>query len=67
MSATYLTECSECGRTTSRAYAKKHQGRCRSCSEPEKLRHPIRNERMLESGWLAYAREEGHYDLPDNY
>lgn len=26
---------------------------------------PTRNERIIDSGWQAYAREEGHYDHGD--
>lgn len=62
--APYLTTCRCCGRTTSRQYAGKHDGLCKACAEPDNAsgRTPTRNERIVESGYDAYAREEGHYD-----
>ncbi len=62
----YLTTCADCGAFTSRKYARDHAGRCKSCAEPEPARNvPTRNERIIDAGFDAYAREEGHYDLPD--
>jgi len=63
----YLTKCNTCGSNTSRVYARKHAGRCKACAEPGAERRPTRNQRIIDAGWQAYAREEGHYDLPDNY
>lgn len=60
----FLTSCRDCGSTTSKAYARQHEGLCKSCAEPGS-RTPTRNERILEHGYQAYAREEGHYDHPD--
>jgi hypothetical protein len=63
----YLTIC-KCGRTTSRAYARAHNGDCKACAEhnmaPAKAprEEDSRNARIIDSGWQAYAREEGHHD-----
>jgi hypothetical protein len=62
----FLTACSSCGATTSRAYARGHNGACKACTEGVNSR-PTREQRILEHGYQAYAREEGHYDTPDNY
>jgi hypothetical protein len=66
----YLTRCG-CGRQTSRAYARKNGGKCKACVHPEQ-REQIeasaaerRNATIIDYGYYAYAREEGHYDLPD--
>ncbi len=69
MNNQYLIRCNKCGSNTSRAYARKHQGQCKQCADPGAVvRHsPTRNERIIDSGWQAYAREEGHYDIPDSY
>jgi hypothetical protein len=29
--------------------------------------YPTRQARIIDHGWDAYAREEGHYDIPDSY
>lgn len=61
----YLTNCTSCNGVTSRKYAKEHGGHCKSCADPDttsRSSHPTRNERLLESGFEAYAREEGYYD-----
>lgn len=64
----YMVRCS-CGRVTSKSYARKHGGKCKECVEPGSTRPSEsaerRNARLIDSGWEAYAREEGHYDLPD--
>lgn len=59
----FLTQCCECGRPTSKAYAAKHNGQCKACAEPEK--QVSREALIIDSGWQAYAREEGHYDHGD--
>lgn len=57
-----------CGAKTSRKYAREHGGRCKRCvtgvsaAEQRERRTPTRDERILEHGYAAYAREEGHYD-----
>jgi hypothetical protein len=64
----FLTTCL-CGRKTSKTYARAHGGKCKACVtgvEPAKSEtSEQRNARMIDSGYQAYAREEGHYDLPD--
>lgn len=59
--------CKHCLRMTSRKYAREHNGLCKLCAEPEVAlleRRPerTREQRILEHGWQAYAREEGHYE-----
>ena len=60
----YLIACAVCGGTTSKKYSRAHDGQCKRCAEPT-ANVPTRNERIIEHGYDAYAREEGHYDLPD--
>jgi len=66
----FLIGCASCGAHTSRAYARTHEGKCKACftgiprqDREETAEH--RNARIIDSGWQAYAREEGHYDGPD--
>ena len=66
----FLVLCNRCSGNTSFNYAKKHQGLCKSCAEPKTVRDrddntPTREQRILEHGSQAYAREEGHYDQGD--
>ena len=67
---TFLTKC-PCGRTTSKSYARVHGGKCKACVNPEQAvkRDEARAERrqgmIIDHGYEGYAREEGHYDLPD--
>lgn len=62
----YLTSCKQCGGTTSTAHAKKHDGLCKACVRPGEANNtPTREQRILEHGYQAYAREEGHYDQGD--
>ena len=60
----YLVKCA-CGQNTSRKYARTHDGKCKSCVEGTvRESHsdtPTRESRILEHGYQAYAREEGHY------
>jgi recombinational DNA repair protein (RecF pathway) len=58
----FLTQCSFCGGNTSKAYARKNNGMCKNCAHPSE-QAPTREERILEHGYQAYAREEGHYDV----
>lgn len=60
--AQYLTRCNSCGANTSKKYAREHEGCCKGCVAGI----PTRQERILDAGYTAYAREEGHYDIPDN-
>lgn len=66
----YLTRCRACGRQTSKSYARQHDGQCKPCTEGVSGAHspsrPTREERILDCGYDAYAREEGHYDGGDN-
>lgn len=61
----YLAICTECGSKTSKKYARAHAGLCRSCVNP-KPNTPTREQRILEHGYQAYAREEGHYDFNED-
>lgn len=64
----FQTKCVTCGGATSRKYAREHQGRCKPCVAPASASHAqstSREARILESGYQAYAREEGHYDQGD--
>lgn len=61
----FMAKCNQCGRTTSSKYARANGGKCKSCVtgvEQPRSNVPTRNERILKSGYEAYAREEGHYD-----
>jgi hypothetical protein len=62
----YLTRCSYCGGATSKQYARHHFGHCKRCLTGED-RYENREAFIIDHGYQAYAREEGHYDLPDNY
>jgi hypothetical protein len=63
----YLTKCS-CGNTTSKTYARANGGRCKPCvtGQPRQPRETAehRQGRLIDSGYEAYAREEGYYDSP---
>jgi hypothetical protein len=64
----YVTRCKQCPGLTSRKYARKHNGLCKACvtGESKQDNTPTREQRILEHGYQAYAREEGHYDTGDN-
>lgn len=64
----YLTKCTVCRNTTSVKYARDHSGKCKACATATEAgpvvivsrgTRPTRNERILEHGYQAYAREEG--------
>ena len=59
----YLTTCVACGMPTSKQYARNHEHKCKACftGEPKQSNTPSREQRILEHGYQAYAREEGHY------
>jgi len=64
----FLAACTQCGTKTTRQYARTHNGLCKQCvTGVEKKDKPTdsRNARIIDSGYSAYAREEGHYDGPD--
>jgi hypothetical protein len=73
----YLTTCTGCGRTTSKKYAATSGGLCKFCKtgtprpEPqaEAEARDRRRERdaacLIDSGYQAYAAENGHFDGPD--
>jgi len=67
----FLAKCAACGATTSAKYARDNQGRCKTCvtgvPQPSRTRetNEERQGRIIDSGWAAYAREEGHYDTYD--
>lgn len=61
----FQTRCA-CGAKTNRKYAREHGGRCKGCvtgvsAAEQASSRPTRDERILEHGYAAYAREEGHY------
>jgi hypothetical protein len=60
----YLTSCRTCGGKTNKKYAREHAGECKRCAEPESVStvYGRNNARVLEAGYSAYAREEGHYE-----
>ena len=51
---------------TSKSYARAHDGKCKSCFAGSPKRES-ENALLIDSGYQAYARERGDYDLPDNY
>ena len=55
-----------CGAKTNKKYAREHGGKCKVCvtgvSIQEGHTRDTRNERIIDHGYAAYAREEGHYD-----
>ena len=61
----YQAKCQSCGRLTTCKYANTHEGKCKRCVSGIDQR-PSRQDRINEYGYQAYAREEGHYDIPDN-
>lgn len=68
----YMTSCKACGLPTSKRYANAHEGKCKQCAtglppvaRKTKYGDSERNARLIDSGWQAYAREEGHYDQGD--
>ena len=66
---TYLIRCTECGANTSKQYARKNNGRCKACvtGVTRESDAEYRTRTIIDHGYAAYAREEGHYDIPDNY
>lgn len=69
MNNPYLTFCVKCNSNTSKAFAKANHGKCKACASGQsRLGDRIeqsRQARIIDSGWQAYAREEGHYDQGD--
>ena len=61
----YLDSCTRCGRATSKAYARAHDGMCKPCATGEPSPAERRNAIIIDCGYEAYAREEGHYDTGD--
>jgi hypothetical protein len=68
----YTVQCQTCERLTSRKYAREHAGQCKACHDPENFKPrftdndtPTREQRIIDHGYQAYAREEGYYDTPD--
>ena len=62
----FTTKCNACHGTTSKQYARQNGGKCKPCvtGNPRQQSHPDRQARMIDSGYQAYAREEGYYDTP---
>jgi hypothetical protein len=50
--AAYLTECRVCGSRTTKAYARKHDGRCKHCA--------TLNEAAIAAGHQHVSRQEKH-------
>jgi len=64
----YVIECRSCENLTSKQYAAAHSGKCKACFTGTKRPQQSdadRNARIIDCGWEAYAREEGHYDQGD--
>jgi hypothetical protein len=61
----FLTSCTCCGEATSKKYASTHAGKCKACSEGTERVRDNENALLIDSGYQAYARERGDYDLPD--
>lgn len=66
----FQTACSACGGTTTKKHAREHNGLCAPCFNPSRREAAeeaaeARNARLIDSGYMAYAREEGHFDGPD--
>ena len=64
---TFTQRCSKCGNFTSKVYARKNAGQCKACvtGVPREQSAPSHNARLIDAGYQAYAREEGHYDQGD--
>jgi hypothetical protein len=47
---------------------RKNGGPCKPCvtGVPHQSEAERRTRTIIDHGWDAYAREEGHYDIPDN-
>lgn len=56
-----------CGRLTSKDYARRNGGRCKSCVTGigQTDRRDSRQGRLIDHGHDACQREDGAYDLPD--
>ena len=76
MPAAYLTKCGSCGRTTSRAYARTHGGRCKSCetgtAPAPRRRGTSRDAIAREGGYedtmgVSYEVLESRYDSYGDY
>jgi hypothetical protein len=73
----FLTTCAQCGQSTSKAHARAHAGLCKYCvagkDSPITLKDDAtagrerNNALLIDSGYSAFARERGDFDLPDNY
>lgn len=64
----FLVTCNTCGGQTNKQYARRNGGKCKCCVEGkprERTQGPTREQRIIDSGYQAYAREEGHYDTGD--
>jgi len=62
--------CSQCGGKTTKQFARTHEGKCKQCStgvvkKDKPADSSDRTARIIDSGYSAYAREEGHYDQGD--
>lgn len=68
----YLVVCVNCGHQTSKQHARNHHGLCKRCAGIQsqvqvESRAERENALLIDSGYMAYARERGDYDLPDGY
>lgn len=60
----YLIRCSNCGRTTSKKYARAHLGLCKSCFTHGQPQRSQADRDALVLAHEAYALEQCLYDLP---
>ena len=58
----FLVRCPKCGGQTTKVHLREH-GECRDCRRPPQgpsASQEERQARIIDSGWQAYATEEGH-------
>jgi len=62
----FCCKCVACGGSTSKFYAKQHEGLCKSCTVTGSSKDSSKdNALLIDSGYQAFSRERGDYDLPD--
>lgn len=57
--APFCIRCTQCARTTSKAYASKHEGLCKGCADPDHYQpkqasREEQNARYIDSGYAAW-------------
>lgn len=60
----YSIQCRTCPNLTSKAYARKHDGMCKACNDPDDGERELR---IMETygSYAAYQCEEDHHGNPD--